>query len=168
MNWPLHGAPQSELRSQPIRCANAEWHLAAGHLALPKLSISPMRPQLQEPQTARCVTQVTQARRVGCYRLLSTPVQVSKAMNRERYRPDAIDGSVVSGTISEGGRWMAEPSRAIELGNARLFPRLSAVFHVSIIFALLWSPPTTSTPLMPEDAIELTIERQTTSLAAMI
>jgi hypothetical protein len=45
---------------------------------------------------------------------------------------------------------------------------LATVFHVSIIFALLWSPPTTSTPLMPEDAIELTIERQTTSLAAMI
>ena len=45
---------------------------------------------------------------------------------------------------------------------------LSTVFHVPIIFALLWSPPTTSTPLMPEDAIELTIERQTTSLAATI
>jgi hypothetical protein len=45
---------------------------------------------------------------------------------------------------------------------------LSTVFHVSIIFALLWSLPTTSTPLMPEDAIEVTIERQTTSLAAMI
>jgi|SRR5580704_2963753 hypothetical protein len=45
---------------------------------------------------------------------------------------------------------------------------LATVLHVSIIFALLWSPSTTSTPLMPEDAIELTIERQTTSLAAMI
>ena len=45
---------------------------------------------------------------------------------------------------------------------------LATVFHVSIIFALLWSRPTTSTLLMPEDAIELTIERQTTSLAAMI
>jgi hypothetical protein len=45
---------------------------------------------------------------------------------------------------------------------------LATVFHVSIIFALLWSPPTTSTSLMPEDAVELTIERQTTSLAAMI
>ena len=68
--------------------------VTACHLAVPKLSISPMRPQLQEPQTARCVTLVTQARRVGCYRLsLSTPVQVSRAMNRERYRPDAIDGS---------------------------------------------------------------------------
>jgi len=45
---------------------------------------------------------------------------------------------------------------------------LATVFHVPIIFAFLWSPPTTSTPLMPEDAIELTIERQTTSVAAMI
>jgi hypothetical protein len=45
---------------------------------------------------------------------------------------------------------------------------LATVLHVSIIFALLWSPSTTSTPLMPKDAIELTIERQTTSLAAMI
>jgi hypothetical protein len=45
---------------------------------------------------------------------------------------------------------------------------LATVLHASIIFALLWSPSTTSTPLMPEDAIELTIERQTTSLAAMI
>ena len=128
-------------------------------------------PQLQEPQTARCVTLVTQARRVGCYRLsLSTPVQVSKAMKRERYRPDAIDGSVVSGTISEGGRWMTR--HQTELSRTRECPSLAlvlaTVFHVSIIFALLWSPPTTSTPLMPEDAIEVTIERQTTSLAAMI
>ena len=45
---------------------------------------------------------------------------------------------------------------------------LATVLHVSIIFALLWSPSTTSTPLMPKDAIELTIERQTTSLAPMI
>jgi hypothetical protein len=45
---------------------------------------------------------------------------------------------------------------------------LSTVFHVSIIFALLWSLPTTSTPFMPEDAVEVTIERQTISLAAMI
>jgi hypothetical protein len=45
---------------------------------------------------------------------------------------------------------------------------LTTVFHVPIIFALLWSPLTTSTPLMPEDAVELTIERQTTSLASMI
>jgi hypothetical protein len=46
---------------------------------------------------------------------------------------------------------------------------LTTVFHVPIIvFAFLWSPPTTDTPLMPEDAVELTIERQTTSLAAMI
>ena len=44
---------------------------------------------------------------------------------------------------------------------------LAAAFHVSIIFALLWSPPMTSIPLMPEDVIEVTIERQTTSLAAM-
>jgi hypothetical protein len=44
---------------------------------------------------------------------------------------------------------------------------LTTVFHVPLIFALLWSPPTTSTPLMPEDAVELTIERPTTSLAAM-
>jgi len=44
---------------------------------------------------------------------------------------------------------------------------LTTVFHVPIIFAFLWSPPTTSTPLIPEDAVELTIERQTTSLAAM-
>lgn len=44
---------------------------------------------------------------------------------------------------------------------------LTTVFHVPIIFALLWSPPPTSTPLMPEDAVDLTIERQTTSLAAL-
>ncbi len=44
---------------------------------------------------------------------------------------------------------------------------LTTVIHVPIIFALLWSPPTTSTPLMPEDTVELTIERQTASLAAM-
>lgn len=45
---------------------------------------------------------------------------------------------------------------------------LSTVFHVSIIFALLWSLPTTSTPLMPNDAIEVTIELRTATLAAMI
>ena len=122
VNWPLHGASQGELRSQPIRCANAEWHSAACHLALPKLSISPMRPQLQEPQTARCVTLVTQARRVGCYRLsLSTPVQVSKAMNRERYRPDAIGGSLRFQKVDDG--WSDTKSSYQELGNARLFPR---------------------------------------------
>jgi hypothetical protein len=44
---------------------------------------------------------------------------------------------------------------------------LAAAFHVSILFALLWSPPTTSTPLIPEDAIDVTIERRTTSLAAL-
>jgi hypothetical protein len=44
---------------------------------------------------------------------------------------------------------------------------LAAAFHVSIIFALLWFPSMPSTPLMPEDAIELTIERQTPSLAAI-
>jgi len=142
VNWPLHGASQSELRSQPIRCANAEWHLAACHLALPKLSISPMRPQLQEPQTARCVTLVTQARRVGCYRLsLSTPVQVSKAMNRERYRPDAIDGSVVSGTISEGGRWMTR--HQIELSRTRECPSLasfSPLYFTFPSFLLFFGP----------------------------
>ena len=142
------------------------------HLALPKRSISPMRPQLQERQSARCVTLVTQARRVGCYHLsLSAPAQVSKAMNRERYRPDAIEGPVVSGTISEGGRWMTRHQIELSRTNSGMPVSslvLATVFHVSIIFALLWSPPTTSTPLMPEDAIELTIERQTTSLAAMI
>jgi hypothetical protein len=92
-------------------------------------------------------------------------------MNRERYRPDAIDGSVVSGTISEGGRWMTRHQIELSRTNSGMPVSslvLATVFHVSIIFALLWSPPTTSTPLMPEDAIELTIERQTTSLAAMI
>jgi len=44
---------------------------------------------------------------------------------------------------------------------------LTTVFHVPIIFAFLWFPPTTSILLIPEDAVELTIERQTTSLAAM-
>jgi hypothetical protein len=142
------------------------------HLALPKRSISPMRPQLQERQSARCVTLVTQARRVGCYHLsLSAPAQVSKAMNRERYRPDAIEGPVVSGTISEGGRWMTRHQIELSRTNSGMPVSslvLATVFHVSIIFALLWSPPTTSTPLMPEHAIELTIERQTTSVAAMI
>jgi len=61
------------------------------------------------------------------------------------------------------------PNRAIKNSGMPVSSLVvSTVFHVSIIFALLWSPPTTSTPLMPEDAIELTIERQTTSLAAMI
>ena len=61
------------------------------------------------------------------------------------------------------------PNRAIKNSGMPVSSLvLSTVFHVSIIFALLWSPPTTSTPLMPEDAIEVTIERQTTSLAAMI
>ena len=59
------------------------------------------------------------------------------------------------------------PNRAIKNSGMPVSSLvLSTVFHVSIIFALLWSPPTTSTPLMPEDAIELTIERQTTSLDA--
>ena len=61
------------------------------------------------------------------------------------------------------------PSRAIKNSGMPVSSLvLSTVFHVSIVFALLWSPPTTSTPLMAEDAIEVTIERQTTSLAAMI
>lgn len=61
------------------------------------------------------------------------------------------------------------PNRAIKNSGMPVSSLvLSTVFHVSIIFALLWSLPTTSTPLMPEDAIEVTIERQTTSLAAMI
>jgi hypothetical protein len=122
-----------------LRCANAEWHLAACHLALPELSVSPMRPQLQEPQTAPCVTLVTQARRVGCYRLsLSTLGQVSKAMNRERYRPDAIDGSVVSGTISDGGRWMTrhqiERSRTRECPSLPSFSPLYFTFPSFLLF----------------------------------
>jgi hypothetical protein len=61
------------------------------------------------------------------------------------------------------------PNRAIKNSGMPVSSLvLATVLHVSIIFALLWSPPTTSTPLMPEDAIEVTIERQTTSLAAMI
>ena len=61
------------------------------------------------------------------------------------------------------------PNRAIKNSGMPVSSLvLATVLHVSIIFALLWSPSTTSTPLMPEDAIELTIERQTTSLAAMI
>ena len=69
-------------------------------------------------------------------------------------------------------RWTMDgptPNRAIK-NSGMLVPSLvlSTVFHVSIIFALLWSLPTTSTPLMPVDAIEVTIERQTTSVAAVI
>src|SRR5262245_55387972 len=69
-------------------------------------------------------------------------------------------------------RWTMDgptPSRAIKNSGMPVSSLvLSIVFHVSIIFALIWSPPTTSTPLMPEDAIEVTIERQTASSAAMI
>src|SRR5882757_6638902 len=99
-------------------------------------------PGTRPPQTARCVTLVTQARRVGCYRLsLSTPVQVSKAMNRERYRPDAIDGSVVSGTISEGGRWMTR--HQIELSRTRECPSLasfSPLYFTFPSFLLFFGP----------------------------
>src|SRR5258708_30102239 len=60
------------------------------------------------------------------------------------------------------------PNRAIKNSGMPVSSLvLATVLHVSIIFALLWSPSTTSTPLMPKDAIEVTIERQTTSLAAM-
>jgi hypothetical protein len=60
-------------------------------------------------------------------------------------------------------------SRAIEnSGMPASSLVLTTVFHASIIFVLLWSPPTTSTPLMPEDVIEVTIERQTPSVAAVI
>lgn len=61
------------------------------------------------------------------------------------------------------------PNRAIKnSGMPASSVVLATAFHGSIILALLWSPPTTSTLLMPEDAIEVTIERQTTPLATMI
>ena len=172
VNWPLHGASQSELRSQPIRCANAEWHLAACHLALPKLSISPMRPQLQEPQTARCVTLVTQARRVGVLPLVIVDPCTGFKGDEPRAIPSRCD-RWVGDQRYDFRRWTMDgptPSRAIKNSGMPVCSSLvlSTAFHVSIIFALLWSPPTTSTPLMPEDAIEVTIERQTTSLAAII
>ena len=45
-------------------------------------------------------------------------------MNREQYRPDAIDGSVVRGTIQKvDDGWSDTKSSYQELGNARLFPR---------------------------------------------
>ena len=91
-------------------------------------------------------------------------------MNRERYRPDAIDGSVVIGRFQKL-RWMTRHQIELSRTNSGMPVSslvLATAFHVSIIFALLWSAPTTSTTLMPEDAIELTFERQTTSLAAMI
>ena len=40
---------------------------------------------------------------------------------------------------------------------------LASTFHASIIFALLWLPLTTTPALVPDDAVELTIERQTAS-----
>jgi hypothetical protein len=45
---------------------------------------------------------------------------------------------------------------------------LASTFHASIIFALLWSPLTRTPALTPDDAVELTIERQTASSATMV
>jgi hypothetical protein len=45
---------------------------------------------------------------------------------------------------------------------------LASTFHASIIFALLWVPLTKNPALVPDDAVELTIERQTASSATMI
>jgi outer membrane biosynthesis protein TonB len=45
---------------------------------------------------------------------------------------------------------------------------LASTFHASIIFALLWAPLTKIPALVPDDAVELTIERQTASSATMV
>jgi hypothetical protein len=45
---------------------------------------------------------------------------------------------------------------------------LASTFHASIIFALLWAPLITPPALVPDDAVELTIERQTASVATMV
>ena len=50
-----------------------------------------------------------------------TPVQVSKAMNRERYRPDAIGGSLRFQKVDDG--WSDTKSSYQELGDAGLLPR---------------------------------------------
>src|SRR5476649_2056449 len=44
----------------------------------------------------------------------------------------------------------------------------ASTFHASIIFALLWAPLITPPALMPDDAVELTIERPTASSATMV
>jgi hypothetical protein len=45
---------------------------------------------------------------------------------------------------------------------------LASIFHASIIFALLWVPLTKTPVLVPDDAVELTIERQPASAATVI
>jgi hypothetical protein len=45
---------------------------------------------------------------------------------------------------------------------------LASTFHASIIFALLWVPLTKTPALVPDDAVELTIERQPASSATVI
>lgn len=42
---------------------------------------------------------------------------------------------------------------------------LASTFHASIIFALLWAPLTKTPALVPDDAVELTIERQPVATA---
>jgi len=66
------------------------------------------------------------------------PLDVDAA---ERYRPDAIDGSVVSGTISEGGRWMTR--HQIELSRTRECPSLpsfSPLYFTFPSFLLFFGP----------------------------
>jgi len=45
---------------------------------------------------------------------------------------------------------------------------LTTTFHASIVFALLWIPPLQSPISMPDDAVEVTVERPAASLAATI
>src|SRR5882757_6945505 len=124
---PLHGASQSELRSQPIRCANADWHLAACNLALPKLSISPMRPQLQRAaDRPLCNPGYTSSARRVLPLVFVNPCTGFKG-DEPRAIPSRCD-RWVGGQRYDFRRWTMDdptPNRAIknELGNARLFPR---------------------------------------------
>src|SRR5476651_1199239 len=68
-----------------------------------------------------------------------------------------------TGKISAGVRPMDDwrPDRAAKkaaMPASSLF--LASTFHASIIFALLWLPLTRTPALVPDDAVQLTIERQ--------